>query len=86
MDIIGGKKNIYKMFNEESHPSSVVDFVPCESRLNPAGSAAKALLPEHQQHTEALSPNESCGFKSSREMVASTRGKIESDKSVLNSV
>ena len=54
--------------------------------LNPAVSPAKGLLLEHQQHIRLFSPRQKLRFKSSRETMASTRGKIESDKSVLNSV
>lgn len=57
-----------------------------ESILNPAISTGKGLLLEHQQHIQIYSPYKKLRFKSSREMMASTRGKIESDKSVLNSV
>lgn len=56
--------------------------VAAESNLDPVESTGKGVQLEHQQHIQVYSPNQ----KSSREMMVSTRGKIGSDKSVLNSV
>lgn len=61
----------------------LVSSVCCScSGVYTAESIGKGMQLEHQQHIQVYSPNQ----KSSREMMVSTRGKIESDKSVLNSV
>lgn len=87
---LGGEKITFEQMNNKPCwiwsrlCASVADSV--ESILNLAVSSGKGLLLGHQLHIQVYSACKKLWFKSSRETMVSTRGKIESDKSVLNSV